>query len=149
MPKSDLIWNGNYVAHCLLEVSRLNGILSEVRFSRLDMGVIRQAFDGDFTTPIRTLEANPFVIELDFKEPLTVSKISLRVGGTTTSASLYLETDDGGSQQLEDHAYEAAQPQDIVFILDQPVKILHLRLEIYSIYDQEPAHVHLWEVTFE
>ncbi len=73
----------------------INGVLADVRFSRLDMGVIRQAFDGDFATPIRTLEANPFVIELDFKEPITVSKISLRVGGTTTSASLYLEAADG------------------------------------------------------
>jgi hypothetical protein len=127
----------------------INGVLADVRFSRLDMGVIRQAFDGDFATPIRTLEANPFVIELDFKEPITVSKISLRVGGTTTSANLYLETSDGSSQQLENFAYEAPQPQDIVFILDQPVKIHHLRLEINSIYDQEPAHVHLWEVTFQ
>jgi hypothetical protein len=127
----------------------INGILANIRFSRLDMGVIRQAFDGDFATPIRTLEANPFVIELDFKEPITVSKICLRVGGTTTSASLYLEAADGSSQQLENYAYEAPQPQDIVFILDQPVKILHLRLEINSIYDREPAHVHLWEVTFQ
>ncbi len=53
------------------------------------------------------------------------------------------------TQQLENYAYEAPQPQDIVFILDQPIKILHLRLEIKSIYDQEPAHVHLWEVTFQ
>jgi hypothetical protein len=126
----------------------INGIIADIRFSRLDMGVIRQAFDGDFSTPIRTLEANPFVIELDFHESIQVGEIRLRVGGTTTKTTLYLETPDGSHYQLGDFADEASQPQDVVFIFDHPVDIKYLRLEIKSVYDQEPAHVHLWEVTF-
>jgi hypothetical protein len=127
----------------------INGVIAGVRFSRLDMGVIRQAFDGDFGTPIRTLEANPFIIELDFQESIPVREIDLRVGGTTTRATLYLETVDGSRYQLEKTTSEAPRPQDIIFVLDQTIEVLFLRLEINSVYDQEPAHVHLWEVTFK
>jgi hypothetical protein len=127
----------------------VNGIPADIRFSRLDMGVIQQAFDGDYDTPIRTLEANPFVIELDFDKPILIEKITLKIGGATTNVSLYLEESDGTKQQLESFASEASQPQDVVFSLDHPVVTLHLRLEIKSVYDPEPAHVHLWEVTVE
>jgi hypothetical protein len=126
----------------------INGIIADIRFSRLDMGVIRQAFDGDFSTPIRTLEANPFVIELDFHESIQVGEIRLKVGGTTTKTTLYLETPDGSHYQLGNFADEESQPQEVVFTFDHPVDIKYLRLEIKSVYDQEPAHVHLWEVTF-
>jgi hypothetical protein len=133
----------------LLGKVQVNGVLADTRFSRLDMGVIQQAFDGDFATPIRTLEANPFVIELDFEEPIEVGEIRLRVGGTTTSVRLHLETVDGSVNQFENYASEAPQPQDITFVFGERIMVLHLRLEITSVYDGEPAHVHLWEVTFQ
>jgi hypothetical protein len=50
---------------------------------------------------------------------------------------------------LENFAYESPRPQDIVFTLDQPIEVVSLRLEINSVYDLEPAHVHLWEVTLK
>jgi hypothetical protein len=114
----------------------------------LDMGVIRQAFDGDTRTPIRTLEANPFVIELDFSESLLINEINVMVGGTTTKTTLYMETADGNHYQMENFAYEESNPRKIAFNLEQPIELVSLRIEINSVYDSEPAHVHLWEVTF-
>jgi hypothetical protein len=127
----------------------VNGIVADVRFSRLDMGVIQQAFDGDFSTPIRTLEANPFVIEMDCLEPILTNEIILRIGGTTTSITIYIETADGTHYQLQNYATESPRPQDVVFTLEQGVKLTHIRMEINSVYEHEPAHVHLWEVTFQ
>jgi 4-amino-4-deoxy-L-arabinose transferase-like glycosyltransferase len=126
----------------------INGLQVDVRYSVLDMGVIRQAFDGDSDTPIRTWEANPFVIEVDFPESFTVEEISVKVGGTTTRTTIYLESTDGNHYEMENFANEAPQPRVILFTLDQPIDISSLRLEIESVYDSEPAHVHLWEVTF-
>ncbi len=126
----------------------VNGIPAYVRYSMLDMGFIRQAFDGDTGTPIRTLEANPFVIELDFTDALSVNEISVLVGGTTTKTTLVLLDADGKEYKLENFAYEESHPREIVFHLDQTIGMVSLRIEINSVYDSEPAHVHLWEVTF-
>jgi hypothetical protein len=126
----------------------INGKTVSVRYSMLDMGVIRQAFDGDTGTPIRTLEANPFVIELDFMDSLIVNEISVMVGGTTTKTTLYLEAADGNHYEMENFANEESHPRGIVFHLEQTIELVSLRIEINSVYDSEPAHVHLWEVTF-
>lgn len=126
----------------------VNGIPAYVRYSMLDMGVIRQAFDGDTGTPIRTLEANPFVIELDFSDSLSVNGINVIIGGTTTKTTLYLKAADGTQYQMEEFAYEDTHPREIVFHLEQPIDLVSLRIEINSVYDSEPAHVHLWEVIF-
>jgi hypothetical protein len=127
---------------------KVNGISAYVRYSMLDMGVISQAFDGDTGTPIRTLEANPFVIELDFSESLFVNEINVMVGGTTTRTTLYLVDANGSHYQMENYAYEETHPREIAFHLERPIELVSLRIEINSVYDSGPAHVHLWEVTF-
>lgn len=134
-----------------LVVGRLviNGNLTEVHYSMLDMGVIGSGFDGDNATVIRTLEANPFVIELYFQESMSISGITLRIGGTTTWTTLYLESDDGTHLSLNNHASVESHPRDVIINLDKPKPISFIRIEIESLYDPEPAHVHLWEVTFK
>jgi hypothetical protein len=126
----------------------INEISAYVRYSMLDMGVIHQAFDGDTGTPIRTLEANPFIIELDLSDSLLVNEINVMVGGTTTKTTLYLEDADGNHYQMENFAYEETHPREIIFHLELPIELVSIRIEINSVYDSEPAHVHLWEVTF-
>jgi 4-amino-4-deoxy-L-arabinose transferase-like glycosyltransferase len=126
----------------------INGISAYVRYSMLDMGVIQQAFDHDIGTPIRTLEANPFVIELDLSDALAVNEINVLVGGTTTKTTLYLVAADGNQYELENFAYEESHPREIVLRLDHTIELVSLRIEINSVYDSEPAHVHLWEITF-
>ena len=113
----------------------------------LDMGVIQQAFDDDTGTPIRTLEANPFIIELDLSDSLPVNEIKVMVGGTTTKTTLYLVDANGNHYQMENFANEEMHPREIVFTLEQAIELVSLRIEINSVYDSEPAHVHLWEIT--
>ncbi len=127
----------------------INGIQTEVHYSMLDMGVIGSAFDGDNATVIRTLEANPFVIELVFQESMPVKRVTLRIGGTTTTTTVYIESDDGGHRIMNDNASEESHPRDVVINLAKPTPTTFLRIEIKSVYDPEPAHVHLWEVTIE
>jgi len=127
----------------------INGIQTEVRYSMLDMGVIGSAFDSDNATVIRTLEANPFVIELVFQESTPIKRVTLRIGGTTTATTLYIESDDGSHIIMNGHASEESHPRDVVINLTKPTLTTFLRIEIESVYDPEPAHVHLWEVTIE
>jgi hypothetical protein len=127
----------------------INGIQTEVRYSMLDMGEIRSAFDGDNASVIRTLEANPFVIELGFQESRLISRISLRIGGTTTASKIIIKTMDGDQVTMEDFASETSHPRDVVFTITDPVITYFIRIEIKSVYDPEPAHVHLWEISIK
>lgn len=47
-----------------------NRNLITVKYSMLDMGEIKNVFDGDDATLARTLEANPFQVEVNFPAPL-------------------------------------------------------------------------------
>lgn len=133
-----------HVDHLLID-----GIQVEVRYSTLDMGVIGAAFDGNNATVIRTLEANPLVIELVFQKSLVIKQISLRIGGTTTKSTLMLDSVDGKHMVMEEYASEASTPRDVFFNLPNPISTTFIRIEIKSVYDPEPAHVHLWEIKIE
>ncbi len=127
----------------------INGIQTEVHYSMLDMGVIGSAFDGDNETVIRTLEANPFVIDLDFQEKLQISRVIVLIGGATSKISLFIELEDGSRISMTEHVAEESHPREVIFDLANSAQATFLRIEIESIYDPEPAHVHLWEVTIE
>jgi hypothetical protein len=55
----------------------IDGQLSNVTYSRLDIGEIVNIFDHNPDTLIRGANANPLVLELEFAEPRSLSAISL------------------------------------------------------------------------
>jgi hypothetical protein len=125
----------------------INGIQTDVKYSMLDMGVIAAIFNPGNDSVIRTLQANPMVIELDFSERLLIQQMSFLVGGATTKITLYLESDDGSHYTFEEYASEAPRPRKMVFTLDNPIQTTNLVVKILSVYDSVPGHVHLWEMT--
>ncbi len=50
----------------------------------MDINEIAHAFDGDPTTLIRTLEANPLKIVLSYPEPVQLQSATLLIGGPPT-----------------------------------------------------------------
>ncbi|HWR66449.1 MAG TPA: glycosyltransferase family 39 protein [Bellilinea sp.] len=126
-----------------------DGTTATVSYSRLDMGEIKAAFDGDSATLIRTTEANPFKINLNFAQPQSLRGLRLRVGGVATrvSALVFIE-DEGVPRSFIVEADESPVPQlvDLDFYGRRAVQ--SIQLEILNVRDNEPAHVHLWEVTF-
>lgn len=119
-----------------------------VRYSMLDMGSITNLFDGNPDTLARTLEANPMVVELSFPQPRSLRGITLRVGGTATEVKVSLQMPGNGQPMVYDQTF-AQTPENKNASIDfggiYPVTLMHL--EVKSIYDGEPAHVHLWEMT--
>ncbi|HOG77632.1 MAG TPA: hypothetical protein PL025_05145, partial [Anaerolineaceae bacterium] len=61
-------------------VLELFGQQVRAEYSPLDINAIYQAFDGDPNTLIRTFEANPLVISLEFPQALTLSRVTALVG---------------------------------------------------------------------
>lgn len=120
-----------------------------VEFSQLDMGEINLAFDGDPASLVRTYEANPFKLNITFAEPRTLSGLRLRIGGVATRVSaLVYVAGEKLPRSFSAEAGDSVAPQNLDLNFFQPRDVSRIQLEILSIRDQEPAHVHLWEVTF-
>ncbi len=126
-----------------------DGTALMVSYSQLDMGEIKSAFDGDPATLIRTYEANPFKINLTFDQPRTLNGLRLRIGGVATrvSALVYVKGE-SVPRNFSVEALESPVPHtvDLDFLAARDVQ--SIQLEILNVRDSEPAHVHLWEITF-
>lgn len=120
----------------------------QVKYSYLDMGSIDKAFDGDPETLIRTMEANPMVVQVAFPSSRPLGGLSVRVGGTPTSVRVSLTTPEGEVHSDEQSVAESPTPREVVFSFEQPIDCTQLQVEVRSTRDQEPAHVHLWEIEF-
>lgn len=125
----------------------LDGQLVTVKYPYLDMGEIQQAFDHDANTLIRTLEANPLILELDLPEARQIDGVSVLVGGTPTSLMVRVRGNvDSGDWVYTDSAGESPKPRQMTIQFDESVWTNHLEIEIKNLNDSEPAHVHLWEM---
>jgi len=118
-----------------------------VKHSYLDIGEIQQAFDGDPYTLTRTLESNPYIIELDLPSSRHLSGIAAVIGAVQAEVTIILDSDAAADEvrfrQLVTGTVE--QPQ---ITLNFPDSILadQLRLEIRAVDQNAEAHVHIWEV---
>lgn len=128
----------------------INNQLVKVKYSFLDMGSIDNVFDGDPETLLRTAEANPLEIQLEFTQPQTVQVADVRIGGVPTRVTfeLYLQ---GQKTPLlfTQEAEETPDPRTITLNFRRSLSVERVNILVHSIRDREPAHVHLWEVSFK
>jgi hypothetical protein len=127
----------------------IDGQLVSLVYSRLDMGSIDKVFDGDAQSIVRTLVANPLRIEMTFPAPRRLNGLKARVGGTATEVSVQLFVP--GEDQARIFSVEVGEtpdPREVDLPFDSEYEVQRLVLEVRSINDGEPAHVHLWEVKF-
>lgn len=130
------------------EVITLDGQPVTVRNSWLDMGVPAQIFDNDPFTLIRGMEANPFVLELDFSQPRSIGEITLNLGAMDTDLIVDLYTGDDTEPKRYQQAYRQVQEGDILHLKfpDGPQLVTKMRLEIMSPYAGDIANVHVREL---
>ena len=121
-----------------------------VRYSRVDMGEISMAFDGNLNTLTRTLEANPFVIELTFPQARPVSGASLVVGSARMQVTAHV-TVSGLAEPLvfeTDFTGSVSQPAlDLGF--GETLLAESIRFELLVPGIAEPTNVHVWEITLQ
>jgi len=131
-------------------VLAVQGMKTQVSFSYLDMGSISNLFDGDDLSLVRSLEANPLQVNLEWDAPREIERILVRIGGATTT--LNLEGFNASGERIFDQAYEIAQdpnPRTITVDLPGRLSLSRLELDVKNTYDSEPSHVHLWEITLQ
>jgi hypothetical protein len=79
----------------ILDTVEIDGQRVQVAYSLLDMGTIDQLFDRDENSLVRTMEANPLRLQLDFEEPRSAQGLSIKVGGTPTLIGVVVQDADG------------------------------------------------------
>jgi len=132
------------------EELEVQGIMTRVSFSYLDMGSISNLFDGDDLSLVRSLEANPLQVNLAWDSPQDIGRVLVRIGGATTTLSL-AGFDDSGEMVIN-KVYQVEQdpnPRTITVKFSSTLSLSRLELDIKNTYDSEPSHVHLWEITLQ
>jgi 4-amino-4-deoxy-L-arabinose transferase-like glycosyltransferase len=147
----DDIFAQEQAARRVLQTGSLNrdGEIWQVRYSHLDLGSIEDAFDGDPATLLRTSEANPLVAEVDFPNAKNIQKLSVKVGGPPAIVDVYILDVYGEVTHLTRTIVQTPSPRWVIFDLDEMLSAVRLRLEVTSVLESEPAHVHLWEISIE
>ncbi len=133
----------------LVEELTINDQTVQVEYPTLDINEIGQAFDGDRTTLIRTLEANPLRLVLTFPETIELSCVTLVIGGTPSRMTMTAYSDGEVLDTVVQEVGESIIIREVLLSFSQTLQIDQLVIEKLSIFDGEIAHVHLWEVILE
>jgi len=121
----------------------------QVEHSVLDMNEIVEAFDGDPTTLIRTLEANPLKIVLHFPEPRSLQSAALLIGGPPTRVTLTAFLAGEEIATLSEAVGQSPVTRELTLAFDEERTVDEIQFEVLSVNDGEISHVHLWEITLE
>lgn len=121
-----------------------------ITYSRLDLGTIAHIFDGDNATPMRTLEANPLEIMIDFPEPIELSKMTALVGSPATRLTVVIRLFESGEElTFSETVSSSEQIRPITIDFRSTYQINQMTVWVESIYEPEPTHIHLWELIFD
>ena len=119
----------------------------KIRYSQIDMGGPQNIFDGDTYTLMRGLEANPFVIELDFREPRPIQQIIADFANMDFTLTNILTGVKGDPVTYTTTQRGVQGDPHVEMIIDKgPDLVSKLRMEILSLNGGEQPHIHIREL---
>jgi 4-amino-4-deoxy-L-arabinose transferase-like glycosyltransferase len=131
------------------EEARVNAQIVQVLHSNLDMGTAQEVFDGDPETLIRSTEANPLQVQVTFPVIQTINGVSVKVGGVASEVVVTIKSNlDSEPISYILTAPQSPDPKWMDFDFDLPQEVIWVEVAVRSVYDDEPAHVHVWEISF-
>jgi hypothetical protein len=120
-----------------------------VSHSQFDMGSVFDLFDGNKETVTRTAEANPMRINIDFANRRMLNGVTVRVGGVKSRVTVTIYPSGlPNPLTFSVDKEQTADPRDVSISFGKAIQSSRLDIEVLSVNDSEPAHVHVWEVTF-
>jgi len=131
-------------------VTLKNGEVLTVSHSAFDMGTISDLFDGNKQTVVRTSEANPMHLEIAFGQMHDFKAITVRAGGVASKVTITIYPADAPLPLVfSAEKGQTPDPRDIQIDFGGTIQAMRIDIDILSVNDSEPAHVHAWEVTFQ
>ncbi len=128
----------------------LGGETVRVVHSRFDMGDLTAGFDGNLFSLMRSQQDNPLYLDMFFPAVHRFTRVSVRVGGAPTRLVLTVYPAAGGDPAVFSATVERASDyRDVEILLSEPAEGSHIRVEVETVGEGEPAHVHVYEVVLE
>lgn len=126
----------------------IDGQMVHLLYSRIDMGEPKNMFDGDHFTLMRGLEANPFILELIFPQPRTVSGLDVDFGmaDIQLTAQLYAQ---GSAQPVSYQVSRDPKSNDPNFSMkfeNGPQMVSKIHFEFLNTATGETANIHIFEL---
>jgi hypothetical protein len=104
-------------------------------------------FDDDPFSVAKTLETNPFVIEMTFPKPRTLQGFSIIIG--SANVKITLKCYSGAEAEPTVFTFEGRgtrnQPE-LSFDLPAPTDLQILQVEVLDPHSHDQAKVHIWEL---
>ncbi len=128
----------------------MDGQLVKVRHSLLDLGQIQDIWDNNPRTVARTLEANPFQIEIDFPAARSLQGVRLNIGDTDVRLLVRFTPASGGPPQeiLVDRQGTVENPW-VSIDFAEPAQVTSIVIHVTDLRQSEPGHVHIWEIDWQ
>jgi 4-amino-4-deoxy-L-arabinose transferase-like glycosyltransferase len=120
-----------------------------LRHSPIDMGVVDNLFDGQTDTLIRGASANPFVIELRFAEPRSLSELGLDLATMPRFRVTVTRTLDDGQTTSSAREFEGLPDDphvDLELPGNQPARIVRVAIEELPTLPESEYHIHVREL---
>jgi hypothetical protein len=119
-----------------------------LRYSWIDMGQPKDMFDKDRYTLMRSLEANPMIVELNFPSPRNLSGISADFGAQDSiiTATLTLQGQAGPLTFTQTYL-GVGDPQVLTLPFEGgPYPVTALHLEFFNLTGATEIHTHVREI---
>jgi len=130
---------------------QIDGQNVQVSHSQLDMGQLRDLFDGDLFTLARGREANPLVFEFTFAQPRPMTGLAADFGSMDFSLTAKLFAPETVEPITYAQTYRGLPPDphaELAFDKGPPA-VARLRLEILQLNAGDEAHIHVRELKFK
>jgi hypothetical protein len=121
-----------------------------LRYSSLDIGLPEHLFDDSPYTVARTVEANPFILELTFPQARHFSGMELIVGSIEAEVTAHIYPDEI-APPLTFVGVQRGSIENPIVNLDfgYPVPAYKVWIEVEDIHQSEPGNIHIWEIRFQ
>jgi hypothetical protein len=135
----------------LVDAIDLDGQPVELHYSQIDMGEPRLMFDGDHLSLMRGLEANPYILEMIFPSPRSLSgvKADFGVADLTLTAMLYPELNSEPEVYSTELSSSDIDPTMKLDFNGGPQQVSKIRFEILNRSSGETANIHIKELDLQ
>jgi hypothetical protein len=90
------------------------------------------------------------VLDFYFPSSHRFTSVTVRIGGAPTKVTATFYPTDGGDPEASSAEVESSSTyRDIKIQLSEPIESRHIRLEILTVGQGEPNHVHVYEIKLE
>jgi hypothetical protein len=126
----------------------IDGQTVDLLHSPFDAGQAQNLFDGDVYTLVRTMEANPAVIELTFPEPRPLTGVTVTTGSMDLELKITVFEDENTEPAVYDTTYRhlPADPTVEVDLGPSALQAKRVRIEVRDMNASELAKVHVREI---